>query len=113
MSKSKSITDLYKEFERAVAAKNALPQLPIGALDDPDFDRAVEKCGKIAWQIVKAPAQSMSEVQLKIAIAGWRLGARDKDLTELQHWQPDGLYEHEDAYALATLRDDLRRLQAQ
>ncbi len=100
-----SITELYAQFETAVAAAHALPEIPAGQSTEP-FDRAIDKCSKIAWRIVKAPAQGIDEMKLKIAVAGWCMGAGDKN------WHPGGLIENEEAYALATLREDLRRLQA-
>jgi hypothetical protein len=42
---------------------------------------------------------------LKIAVAGWCIGAPHKDLAELEHWTP-GRIDLEPAYALATLRED-------
>jgi hypothetical protein len=44
---------------------------------------------------------------------GWCIGTH-KDLAALDQWQPRDLFdeETEEVYALATLRDDIRRLQA-
>lgn len=110
-SAQKSITKLYADFEHAVAKSKALPPLPKGVLTDPRFDKAVDRCSKIAWHIVKAPANDIDEMMLKIAVAGWCMGAHHKkNLSELDRWQPQKLFATEEAYALVSLRDDLRRM---
>jgi hypothetical protein len=74
------------------------------------FDRAVERCGDIAWIIIKAPANSIDEMLLKIAVAGWCANNATGDLAKLESWTPNRLNEREEIYALVSLREDLHRL---
>jgi hypothetical protein len=84
-----------------------MPSIPAGQPTAP-FDRAVEKCSDLAWQIVKCPADTVDEMLLKIEIAAWCAGVSQKTLP---NWQADDI-DSEELHALASLRDDLRRLPA-
>jgi len=117
--KPKTVTALYAEFEAAIAAMNALPPAPATASTirpqsrSAARDRALDRCNEIAWRIVKARASSVWEMLLKIRIVGWCDGARHHELAELDCWEPGGVLAKDEAhFALATLRDDLRRLEA-
>lgn len=105
--KRPSITDLYNDFEAAFAAANALPAIPAGQSTKP-FDDAVQKCTDIAWKIVKAPARDTAEMLLKIQTAAW---CSDVPYKQLEDWHADN-HDEEALHALATLREDLLRLQA-
>jgi hypothetical protein len=113
--KSPSITDLYKDFAKAHAAYQAVPKPKPPSVTSKEFDRAVSKCANIAARIVTAPAHSIDEMLLKIAVAGWSVGAAGGyDLATLEDWKPHALTSSngEELEALVSLRDDLRRLQA-
>ena len=103
----KSITELYAAFAAAHAAASLIPE---GA--EERYDNAISELGKIAWKIVKVPATSVHEMLIKIAVAGWSVGADHKDLEDLANWQPGELLANEMTYCLATLREDLRTVGA-
>jgi hypothetical protein len=103
----KSISNLYADFEKAHAAYQTLPTEP-----EKPFERAVDKCGRIAWRIVKAPANNLDEMLIKIRIAGWAAGAPHKRLDQLDRWMPNGACTGEEFAALVSLREDLHRLKA-
>ena len=106
----RSITELYREFEAGMASIDALSKLPTpeGAASNPTYEVAVRSCIEMAWRIVRASAGSIDEMLIKIKVAAWCIDA--KDLADLDHWTP-GEEEGEEVYALASLRDDLLRLQ--
>jgi hypothetical protein len=125
-----SITRLYAHFEKAVA-ETALIKEPErtdgkgrgephtdGYLKSPEylayekaFDRALDRCSRIADQIILAPANSIPEMLLKIRVAIWSEDAQP--LEKLDAWKPHGLWEGgHSMHALVTLRDDLRRMVA-
>ena len=106
----RSITDLYRDFEAGMASIDALSKLPTpeGATSNPTYEGAVSGCIDMARCIVRASAGSIDEMLIKIKVAAWCVDA--KDLAELDHWTP-GEEEGEEVYALASLRDDLLRLQ--
>ena len=109
---SRSISKLYNDFEKAHAAMNAVP--PVKAGDDTKvFDRAASKCFRIARDIVKAPAQSLSDMLLKIHIAGFCTGTmRYKKLPDLDNWDASfngkELGGNEELHCLVSLRNDIR-----
>lgn len=100
-----SITSLYADFERAAAAYVSIPDA-----EQKRWERALAKADKIAKQIVKMPAATVDEMLLKIRVTGWSVGARYKELEELDNWQPDRFTKGEEFDALVSLRGDLRRL---
>jgi hypothetical protein len=106
----RSITELYREFEAGMASIDALSKLPTpeGTTSNPTYEGAVRSCIEMAWRIVRASAGGIDEMLIKIKVAAWCIDA--KDLAELDHWTP-GEEEGEEVYALASLRDDLLRLQ--
>ncbi len=105
-----SITELYNEFEKALAAHTAMPEQP-----EEEWDRALRACNKIAHQIVTAPASTAQEALLKSRVALWSSGSVIcEHLDELDSWAPDEKDQRSipELALLASLRDDLRRLQA-
>jgi hypothetical protein len=105
----RSITELYGEFEKALAAHQAMPEQP-----EEEWDRALQACNKMAHQIVTAPAVTAEEALLKIRVALWNSGRIICDrLDELDTWAPDENDQRStpDLALLASLRDDLRRVQ--
>ena len=109
---SPSITDLYKDFAKAHAAAQAIPEPMSPSVSSKEFDRAIKRCGDIAARIVKAPANGIDEMLIKIAVAGWCVGGA-ADLATLEDWTPHALVSSngEELQALVSLRNDLRRLQ--
>lgn len=104
-----SITDLYSRFATAVAARELIS-------DDTEenrlrWERAGIPLHKLAGRIVAAPAANADEVLLKIRVVGWAIGAGEK-LEELDHWTPGRLLRGEEYTALASIREDLRRMAA-
>jgi len=103
-----SIRSLYAKFERAEAAYRAIPDT-----EEKRWERALDKAIRLARQIVRAPATNVAEMLLKIRIAAWDIGdTKYERLEELDRWKPTRLSRGAQYDALATLRDDLRRLQA-
>jgi hypothetical protein len=106
-----SVSDLYKAFAEAVAA--------LALVTDQDqrrWERAVDVCGKLAQRIAAAPAADVDEMLLKIRVAGWALGRPHKRLEDLDRWEPAqpprGACGYEEQITLASIREDLRRMQA-
>jgi len=112
MTPPKPITALYRDFE---AAHSAVQEAP-----DAKVDVSIEKCRKIAADIVKLPAQNIDEMILKIRIALRCAGPllSGETLASIDAWKagvpgehrPD--YEPEQFDCLCSLRDDLLRLAA-
>lgn len=101
---NQSITQLYGELEKAVAATKAIPE-------GSQFDQAVARCNRIAKTIVNAPARSIDEMLLKIRVVGWSAAAISFDsLDNADNWQPDQFTEGDEYDALVSLREDLRKL---
>lgn len=111
--KRASITVLYKDFEKAHAAAQAIPSPKPPSISSKEFDRATVKCGRIAERIVTAHANNIDEMLLKIRVAGWCAGAPfTHKLERLSDWKPDGkLLRGEEFDTLVSLRDDLQTLQ--
>jgi hypothetical protein len=103
--KSLSITDLYKNFEAALAAADAVPDIPAGQSTEP-FDRKVEKCSAIAYKIVQQPAQTVAEMLLKIRVAGW---CADFPRSQLDHWQAND-QDNAELHLIVSPRGDLHKL---
>jgi hypothetical protein len=105
-----SVTDLFKRFEQVCALLETLPPArTAGDTNEKAFERAVTKAGRIAEQIVSASAITVDEMLLKILVAGWCGNALP--LAKLKNWKPDDLcMPGEEFEALASLREDLRRL---
>jgi hypothetical protein len=107
---AKTITELYESFVKAHEAMQATPATLPGKLSNPAFDRAVDKCGNIAWSIVAVPASSIEEMLLKIAVVGWCAGAT-RTLKDLDRWElGQGDAYGEEHAALVSLRGDLRSI---
>ena len=100
-----SISDLYRNFEAALAAADAIPPIPAGQPTKP-FDRAIAKCSAIADKIVQKPARTVAEMLLKIRVVGWCAGIPGALSND---WQAD-TRDTEEFHALASIRGDLRRL---
>lgn len=109
---SKAITKLYAEFELAHRDMQAIPPVKSVKDDTKPFERAVDRCSRIAWKIVKAPARTLNEMLIKIRIAGWCAGAMKPNyqLADLDDWQPTPLCNSEELHALVTLREDIREI---
>jgi hypothetical protein len=109
-----TVTQLYGRFVRAHATMSAdnSPSRKLPAkLKQSAFDRKVARCAALAAAIEEAPAFSIAEMLLKIKVAGWDIGIPHKTLDDLDNWQPDGfIASGGECFALASLRDDLRRL---
>jgi hypothetical protein len=116
-----TITQLYRDFERAYAKyarlETAYLAKPHATGAEEQWSRALGRCSRIADRIVAAPSQNHAEMLLKIRVTAWRLGASDKPantITAIDDWKPSRRrYPGEEFHAylaLATLRDDIRRL---
>jgi len=106
-----TITELYARFEKAEAAYRAVPDTE-GKGKEP-WERALDKAVGLADRIVRAPANSVAEILLKRRVAIWDIGEKKYErLEELDRWRPTRLSQGAEYHALATLRDDLSRLQA-
>jgi len=103
----KSVTQLYRDFEKANKAYNAIP--------DPEEkrqQRALEKASAIGHRAIETPTNRPEEMLLKIRLCLWLMGvAPYKKLEDLDRWRP-GLQLHREIEhdTLAALRDDLHRL---
>ena len=118
-----TITQLYRDFERAYAKyarlETAYLAKPHATGAEEQWSRALGRCNTVADRIVAAPSQNHAEMLLKIRVTAWRLGASDTPantltFTAIDDWKPSrGRYPGEEFHAylaLATLRDDIRRL---
>jgi hypothetical protein len=108
--KRPSVGDLYSDFEKAIAAYEAIP-----SSQEKRWQRADAKALDIARLIVGAAASSVDEMLLKIRVAKWTTGVRHRGLPSLDSWQPSGSDRYttggaEPLEALASLTDDLQRL---
>lgn len=114
-----TITQLYGDFERAYAdqeqALGTCERASEGShkAEEEHWSRALGRCNKIAERILEAPSQNRDEMLLKIRVAGWRAGVASPP-SAMDKWKPTRRrYPGEEFHAylaLATLRDDIRRL---
>jgi hypothetical protein len=106
-----SVPELYVQFERAHAAYQAIPSAIGDKLSNPAFDRAVEKCARVADRIAKAPASTVAEILIKLRVAAWSAdNGTGQSLSRLDYWQPRRLNPGAEWATLATVRDDLERM---
>jgi hypothetical protein len=109
----RTITQLYADFEKAVAAMEATPSTSGNKLSNPAFDRATDKCANIGQTIMTTPANSIDEMLLRIRVVGWSTGIpHNGSLANLDHWDPAARGNSEEFQALASLRAELRLLKA-
>jgi hypothetical protein len=101
----KTITQLHTEFEKARTALGALPQWERSAADEGRYDALLDVCNKLSDRIMKARAESIEEMLLKIRAGGWRAGASEP----LDRWTdcPDGNI----ADCVISIRKDLQAMQ--
>jgi hypothetical protein len=116
-----TITQLYRDFERAYAvyasADAAYMADEYGEGKEEQWSRTLGRCNRIADRIVAAPSKNRDEMLLKIRVTAWLLGASDtpaNPLTAIDDWKPSRRRHQGEEFhaylALATLRDDIRRL---
>ena len=104
---ARSISDLYKDLERAVTTTLAIPS---DREYEPMNNRAVRKCCLIAKKLARTRAASIDEMLLKIKVAGWSAGAKF-NLEDCDRWTPREIGVEGDEFdVLVSLREDLRRL---
>jgi len=75
----KSITKLYAEFEKALAAMEALPY-PLRETREKEYDAALALASDLADRIVNTranPEDPIAEMLMKIAAAGWFNGTSE------------------------------------
>jgi hypothetical protein len=112
-----TITQLYKDFERAYAAYVRADSIYLANQHvegtEARWSLALGRCNRIAERILKAPSQNSDEMLLKIRVAGWRAGFAAAPAA-VDKWKPTRRrYPGEEGFAylaLASLRDDVRRL---
>ena len=115
--RTRSITDLYAEFEKAHAIFSKLNQDcdTSGDASHERLERAVSRCNRISNQLVRTSAMSIAEILLKLRIVGWQhqLDRCDISLEQFDEWKhTSAVEETEAARVLAGLHADLRRLAA-
>src|ERR1700691_4717744 len=82
----RTITQLYADFEKAVAAMEATPSTSGNKLSNPAFDRATDKCANIGQTIMTTSANSIDEMLLRIRVVGWSTGIpHNGSLANLDH----------------------------
>jgi len=104
----KTVTQLYAQFERALANLDASPY-PHSGTGKKKYDATVDKCTDLADRIVATPANPANpvpEMLLKIAAAGWSAGTPEP----LDRWTSCGDQGIEDC--LVSIRADLQAMQA-
>src|SRR6266705_42482 len=108
--KHRSITDWYRDFERAHAAYQGITDTEgTGKIR---WERLLDQCARIARRIVNARADNVGEMLLKIRVAVWDIGdIKYQRLEDLDRWRPTRFSPGAEHDALASLRDDLRRVQ--
>jgi hypothetical protein len=119
----RTISDLYQDFERAIAAEKAVKSPPKDSEDlesrrenlrspahqkyERAMRRATAKSDKIAQCIVRTPALSATEATLKVRVALWATNDFSwKRLEDLDHCKD----EDGEINALVSLRDDFLRV---
>jgi hypothetical protein len=116
MPSSKTIAQLYTEFEKALAAVEALKPYLESKEKQAEFDDEIMIAGNYCWRIVQAPANPadpIPEMLLKIAAAGWStggLGPSDNHTT-LDKWTSKESAGDEPLSCLVSIREDLRAMQ--
>jgi hypothetical protein len=121
LGSNNTITQLYGDFERAhvayARADAAYMANPHAEGTEEQWSLALGRCNRIAEGIAAAPSQNHAEMLLKIRVTAWRLCASEtpaNPLAEIDGWKPSRRrYPGEEFHAylaLATLRDDIRRL---
>jgi hypothetical protein len=108
-----TITQLYAEFENALAAVYALRPLQSKEKEE-EHKEAFAAATELSWRIVKAlanPTNPIPEMQLKIAVAGWGLGV--DQIPALAEWTAEQTNDQSiTASCLVSIREDLRAMQA-
>ena len=111
----KSITKLYAEFEKALAALGAFPRARNVADEkkvETEYEAALDLCSDLCDRIVKTranPEDPIPEMLLKIAAAGWGVGVPGP----LDEWGTDAAdaRQGEELSCLVSLRADLQAMQ--
>jgi hypothetical protein len=103
----KTITALYAEFERALAALEAEPY-PRSGTGAKQYDRALERCCDLSVRIIATPADPANPIPdmlLKIKVGGWWNGTS----APLDAWT--SCADLDITACLVSIREDLRHLQ--
>ncbi len=106
MSK-KTVTKLYAEFERALAALDAEPYWRTNT-GKKKYDAALDRCCDLSVRIIATPANSANpipEMLLKIKVGGWWNGTGEP----LDQWTECA--DLDIAACLVSIRADLQALQ--
>ena len=106
-TRGKTVTELYRDFEKAHEAYNAIPDA-----EGKRQQRALEKASVIGRRAIETPTNRPEEMLLKIRLCLWFMGvAPYKKLEDLDRWRPGPQLHREIEHdTLAALRDDLHRL---
>jgi hypothetical protein len=107
-----SLPQLYAQLERATSIVRAWPAATDPNASTTAFDRAVDKCCRIAEKIAVAPARNVAEILIKLRVAAWQAanGPAAKSLADLDHWYPGEFEKGAEWHTLASVRDDLVRI---
>jgi hypothetical protein len=106
----KSITALYAEFGKALAALNAERYWRDGT-GEAEYDAVLGKASDLCRRIVSTPADPadpIPDLLKKIAAAGWGGGLRPGE--SLDDWDAQEDTDAEEHVALVSIREDLRAM---
>jgi hypothetical protein len=104
----KTITQLYAEFEKALAAMEALPY-PLRETREKEYDAALARASEFSVQIIATPANPANpipEMLLKIKVGGWFNGTSEP----LDSWT--SCADLDITECVVSLRADLQAMQA-
>jgi hypothetical protein len=113
-----SITELYRDFEKAHAAhRGAWAELGEADLNVPTpklrkFERLASKSRKVADAIIATPASGLAEILLKLRVVAWAHTGTDEYSTieDFDHMMPVAVEESEATRVLAGIQADLLRI---
>jgi hypothetical protein len=106
LKRSKSITALNDEFERAHVAFKAIP-INEGN-PNKRWERALDRVDKVARRLVATRAKTVKEMLIKARVIAWEV--HGADVPDLSKWLPRPLDRTFEVKALIALSHDLDRI---
>ncbi len=103
-----TVADLYKKFEKAHAKFEAIDRADPSGDISKSGDRALDRCGRIAQQIARAPARNIDDIMLKLRATIWDI--ESVPLDRIDSWKPRPYDRGAEYGFLDSLRRDLLRL---
>src|SRR5665213_814942 len=101
----KSVTVLYRKFERTHSAFKAIPYPP---RDERLWDRALDRCCTAAQLVVDARAETIDELLLKSRAIVWTVDS--VKIEDVAAWAKSQRFKDAEHRGLASLGKDLTRI---